>query len=131
MVWLQIPGYAEYSLSEKGDLKRKTANRSYMIKSWPASNGDSCVTLWKNGKRKNFMLHNLYSDVFCVSAKEARHLLYEGYNGNPAAVINIRTWLKEKIQECETDETLGVERHDEILYLRRFLAQINSDSGAF
>lgn len=127
MIWLNVKGYAgEYQLSEKGDLRRRTQERgSYYVKSCVSSNGKLYVTLWKNGKRKTYMLHNLYAETFHLPVKAAKQILYEGYVGNATAKNNVRTWLLEKIQECEKTESFNGDMHDEILYLRSFLNQVN------
>lgn len=127
MIWLNIDGYnGEYQLSEKGDLLRDDEVKGRrIVKSCTAANGRKYVTLWKNGERKNVMLHNLYYETFHVPVRTAMQILYEGYIGQEAAKKQVRTWLLEKIQECQEEEKAGVSRHDEILYLKTFLEEIN------
>ena len=126
MIWLNIDGYdGAYKLSEKGELIRITAHGPRIIKSCEASNGKLCVTLWKNKKRKVFMLHNLYADTFNVSINDAMRIIYEGYEGNSASKDNVKNWLLSKISECEQNIHRGVNMNDEVLYLKGFLKQIN------
>lgn len=127
MVWLNVFGYnGTYQLSDKGDLRRLSSDRGlHIVKSCVAGNGKRYVTLWKDGKRRNVMLHNLYAETFHVPVKVAMRILYEGYQGDATAAARVKTWLMEKIQDCEQKECSGMNMNDEILYLRSFLAQIN------
>ena len=130
MVWLKVKGYnGQYLLSEKGDLKRREGrDGTHIVKSCIASNGKRYVTLWSDGKRKNVMLHNLYAETFCVPIKTAMRILYEDFDGDATARIRVRTWLLDKIQECELMESNGASLHDDILYLKSFLEQINEST---
>lgn len=119
MLWINVKGYGgQYRLSEKGDLM----HGKRVVKSCNASNGKRYVTLWKNGVRKNYMLHNLYADTFELPVEDAMRILYEGYSNNPGAKNNVREWILLKIGECERESD---KFNDEILYLRNFLRQLN------
>lgn len=127
MVWLKIKGYEnEYQISNRGEIRRIDLHSNPRpVKSCLAVNKKRYVTLWKNGIRRNFMLHNLYAETFQVSVKTAMQIVYEQYEGNVTAKDRVRSWLLEKIQSCEAESTELDSMHDEILYLKSFLRQIS------
>ena len=126
MIWLKIAGYnGDYELSEKGDLRRITKRGESLVTRCKASDGKLYVTLWKNSARKVYMLHRLYADTFKVSIKDAKRILYEGYSGKSEAKENVRTWLLDKIQECEQRKEYNEDLNDEVLYLKMFLKQLS------
>lgn len=123
-MWLNIKGYeGEYQISKKGIIRRLSeGGDAYIVKHHTALNGKWYVTLWKNGNRKNYMLHNLYADTFGIPVKNAIRILYEGYKGDAIAKENVRNWLLSKIYDCE-QQNLDYS-NDEILYLKSFLKQL-------
>lgn len=129
MVWKKIKGYEnEYEISKKGDVRRLDDEYDgHIVQSTIASNGKLQVQLWKNGLRKNFMLHNLYAEAFEISVKKAMRILYEGFEGDTAAKDRVKRWLLEKIHECEQSNDSDAPPGDEILYLKSFLRELNED----
>lgn len=126
MIWLNIKDYEEeYQISERGEVRRLSKKGISMVKSCKASNGKIYVTLWKDGRRKSFMLHNLYADTFGVSLKCAMRILYEGYDGDLEAKENVRRWVIGRISECEQDTQHGKNLNEEIRYLKSFLRQLS------
>lgn len=71
--------------------------------------------------------YNLYMATFYTSAKDTFNILYEGYEGRYEAKRSIYVWISDKLTECENQQLCGINRHDEILYLRKFLQEIISD----
>lgn len=126
-LWLNIPGYEQiYQIPRTGNVRRLNSNSGvHIVKSTRSSNGKLCISLWKDGERRCFMLHDLYMSAFHTSEKDTNRILYQGYYGSSNAKSNISTWLIEKIQECEKREFFGENCHDEILYLRSFLKEVS------
>lgn len=75
----------------------------------------------ENNRQHCHMLHKIYAETFGVSEKMACRILYEGYKGDEQSRENVRKWLREKI------ESLPLEDHDEILYLKKFLLEMEGD----
>ena len=84
-MWKDIPGYEnEYQMSDSAAIKRKDGHGAdgrllteKTLKASRASNGKSYICLWKNGKRKSYMLHKIYAKTFGISEKEAVRRVYE------------------------------------------------------
>lgn len=126
MLWLNIKNYeGKYQLSDKGDLRKMTPKGFQAVKACKASNGKLYITLWKDGKRKTLMLHNVYADTFKVSGSDAHKIIYENCKELAKAKDNLREWLLLKIVDCEQREQYGEDMHAEIMYLKTFLSQIN------
>lgn len=127
MIWLNIKGFeGEYQISENGTVRRRRIGEDYhIVKSTPAANGKLQINLWKNGIRKNCMLHHLYADTFQISVKTAMQILYEAYTGSSESKTRVRGWLLKKIQECEAANSPDNNFNDDILYYKYFLAQLS------
>ena len=122
-----IRGYnGEYQISDKGEIFRVgRMNKGLVeVKAQPTQTGLKTITLWKNNERKIIMLHNLYAQTFGVSVEDAKKIIYDGFENSLEAKNNVRFWLMTKINECKDDEKQGINRNDEILYLKSFLEQI-------
>lgn len=123
-MWINIEGYeGKYQISEHGSVSHITPSGANAVTPCIASNGKYYVSLWKDGKRKVYMLHNLLSDAYAMSVEDACRVLYEGYSGYSSAKENVRRWLLELIVDCEKDTE---KYHDELLYLRKFLKEVSS-----
>lgn len=126
-MWKTIKGYEEYQISDKAVIQRCPEDKaSRIINPNKASNGALYVTLWKNGKRKNYMLHKLYASAFGISQEEAEKIVYGGYTNSNEAKNNVRNWLSKKLAECEMAGKDNAVKHDEILYLKSFLEMMQS-----
>ena len=125
-MWRNIQGYAgTYRINIMGEVQRKTGDTYRTVKAVKSSNGRLCITLWKNGKRKCYMLHNLVAETFDIPVSDVNKIIYEGYSGNSEAVEELKCWIKEKISDCESaiihEENRTEKYSDEILYLKKFM----------
>ena len=87
-MYLDIKGYEGYRISQSGKVQRwiKCRKKWETVSSQPDSNKRyKIVTLWKDGKRKVFMLHNLVADNFCIPVEDAKRSCYNGYLLTPGA----------------------------------------------
>ena len=57
-----IPGYNNYLISENGEIYSKKSNK--ILSPGKIGRGYLKVTLWKNGKYKNFLVHRLVAMTF-------------------------------------------------------------------
>lgn len=82
MTALPVPGYPDYTLTMSGIVRRN----GKLVRTYPDCTGHArTVTLWKDGKRKMFMLHKLISQTFQVSKEDVKKALYEGFRTEPEA----------------------------------------------
>lgn len=95
------------------------------VRSTPDCHGRyQIIALWKDGKRKTFMLHNLVSEAFGIPVEDVKRKLYQGFRLDPEAKTRVRSWLYEKLAECRKN---SFARHDEILYLKEFLKIVSEE----
>lgn len=72
MTALPIPGYPDYTLTLSGIVRRN----GKLVRTYPDRTGHAqTVTLWKDGKRKMFMLHKLISQTFQVLEEDVKKAL--------------------------------------------------------
>ena len=81
----------------------------------------------KYGNRKTFMLHKLYAEAFYMSENEACRRLYKGFIGYGQAVQNVKDILLKNLSDLEKEQSIGENRHDEILYIQQFLDELKND----
>ena len=58
---------------------------------------------------------------------EAIRRLYRGFNGNGEAIHNVCGTLLESLKIYEKEQAEGLNRNDEILYIRQFLEELKTD----
>ena len=73
------------------------------------------------------MLHKLYATAFQMSENEAIRRLYRGFTGNGEAIHNVCGTLLENLKLYEKEQAEGMNRNDEILYIRQFLEELKTD----
>lgn len=118
-MYLEIKGYNGYQISISGKVQRwvKSKNKWVEVLSHPDPNNHyKTVTLWKDGKRKMFMLHNLVAENFCIPVEDAKRSCYKGYLLTPGAKDNVREFI---LQAIEDRKNTG--KSDECKYLRECL----------
>lgn len=136
-MWREIRGYEDlYEISEDAVVRRKEGCAadgrrvtSHVVIPSKTRKGTRYIALWKEGRRKTYMLHKLYAEAFGVSENEASRRCYLGFSGNHAAVDNVRTALSEVLDNYEKEAQKGIPRNDEILYIRQFLYELKNDSA--
>lgn len=65
MVWRFIPGYEEiYMISDNGQIKSMKFNKERMLKLYLDTHGYQQISLYKNKKRKRFLVHALVLKTF-------------------------------------------------------------------
>ena len=75
----------------------------------------------------SFMLHKLYAEAFYMSENEACRRLYKGFIGYGQAVQNVKDILLKNLSDLEKEQSIGENRHDEILYIQQFLDELKND----
>lgn len=118
-MYIQIKGYdGKYLINKFGVVKRKTSNGKLVeVKSYPDRNNHyKTVTLWRNGKRKIYMLHNLVSETMGIPVEDAKRSCYDGYSLIPGAKENVRDFLLQAISDREKSGKI-----EESKYLRECL----------
>ena len=73
------------------------------------------------------MLHKLYATAFQMSEYEAIRRLYRGLSGNGEAILIVGGTLLESLKIYEKEQAEGLNRNDEILYIRQFLEELKTD----
>lgn len=137
-MWRAIKGYEGlYEIDENADVWRLggcrragIATRQHRVAISRTRHGQLYVALWKGGMRKNFMLHKLYADTFSVSDAEAKRRVYLGFRGDIQAPAHVKKLLREDLRMLRAEETGGMDRHDEILYLEQFIGQLEEIDSA-
>ena len=100
---------------------------THVVVSSKTRKGTRYIALWKNGNRKTFMLHKLYAEAFYMSENEACRRLYKGFIGYGQAVQNVKDILLKNLSDLEKEQSIGENRHDEILYIQQFLDELKND----
>ena len=134
-MWREIKGYEGlYEINEDAVIRRVEGTGSdgrkistHVVSSSKTRKGTRYIALWKDGDRKTFMLHKIYSDAFYISENEACRRLYKGFSGNATAVQNVKEILLHNLTELEQEQAGGEDRHDEILYIKQFLEELKHD----
>lgn len=133
-MWKAIKGYEGlYEINEEAVVRRLAGTAcdgrkvsSHVVVSSKTRKGTRYIALWKEGKRKTFMLHKLYAEAFGVSENEASRRLYLGFTGDGAAIHNVRSALLANLNFYEEEQASGQNRNDEILYIKHFLYELKS-----
>lgn len=60
--WVDVEANDNYRISSRGRIQRKDSK--YILNPWKSGSGYASVTLWKNGKKKNFSAHRLSAIAF-------------------------------------------------------------------
>ena len=128
-MWKDIPGYEnEYQMSDSAAIKRKDGHGAdgrllteKTLKASRASNGKSYICLWKNGKRKSYMLHKIYAKTFGISEREAVRRVYEGFSGRREPAEYVQGMLEKDLKVLEEELANGVDRKEEMLYIKKMI----------
>ena len=64
-IWRKIDGYENYSVSSEGRVRNDKTGK--ILKGISNGKGYKYVTLCKNGKKKNFLVHQLVAQVFLLN----------------------------------------------------------------
>lgn len=134
-MWKSIRGYEGlYEINENAVVRRMDGVGSdgrkvsaHVVVASRAQNGMRYIALWKDGKRRTYMLHKIYAAAFYISEKDAARRLYRGFTGDRQAVRNVKESLLEDLAFYKEEEEQGICHHDEILYLCQFLEQLQND----
>jgi len=75
----RIPGFSDYSITKGSRIwsKKRTATKGGWCKPRPHPKGYLCVTLCREGKTFEFLIHRLVLETFigpCPEGMECRHL---------------------------------------------------------
>ena len=134
-MWRDIKGYEGlYEINENAVVRRVDGTgidgrkvSTHVVVSSRTKKGTRYIALWKEGGRRTYMLHKLYATAFQMSENEAIRRLYRGFNGNGEAIHNVCGTLLESLKIYEKEQAEGLNRNDEILYIRQFLEELKTD----
>mgnify|MGYP003104396177 CR=1 FL=1 len=129
-MWRDIKGYEGlYEINENAVVRRVDGRKvsTHVVVSSRTKKGTRYIALWKEGGRRTYMLHKLYATAFQMSENEAIRRLYRGFNGNGEAIHNVCGTLLESLKIYEKEQAEGLNRNDEILYIRQFLEELKTD----
>lgn len=134
-MWRYIKGYEGlYEINEDAVVRRLDGKgvdgrkvSTHVVVSSRTKKGTRYIALWKDGRRRTHMLHKLYAAAFQISENEAVRRLYRGFTGNGEAICNVRRALLYKLKIYESEQAEGIDRNDEILYIRQFLEELDED----
>lgn len=65
--------------------------------------------------------------LFICPKNEACRRLYKGFIGYGQAVQNVKDILLKNLSDLEKEQSIGENRHDEILYIQQFLDELKND----
>ena len=134
-MWRDIKGYEGlYEINENAVVRRVDGTgidgrkvSTHVVVSSRTKKGTRYIALWKEGGRRTYMLHKLYATAFQRSENEAIRRLYRGFTGNGEAIHNVCGTLLESLKLYEKEQAEGLNRNDEILYIRQFLEELKTD----
>ena len=134
-MWRDIKDYEGlYEINENAVVRRVEGKgidgrkvTTHVVVSSKTRKGTRYIALWKNGNRKTFMLHKLYAEAFYMSENEACRRLYKVFIGYGQAVQNVKDILLKNLSDLEKEQSIGENRHDEILYIQQFLDELKND----
>lgn len=134
-MWRDIKGYEGlYEINENAVVRRVDGTgidgrkvSTHVVVSSRTKKGTRYIALWKEGGRRTYMLHKLYATAFQMSENEVIRRLYRGFNGNGEAIHNVCGTLLESLKIYEKEQAEGLNRNDEILYIRQFLEELKTD----
>ena len=134
-MWRDIKGYEGlYEINENAVVRRVDGTgidgrkvSTHVVVSSRTKKGTRYIALWKEGGRRTYMLHKLYARAFQMSENEAIRRLYRGFTGNGEAIHNVCGTLLENLKLYEKEQAEGMNRNDEILYIRQFLEELKTD----
>ena len=134
-MWRDIKGYEGlYEINENAVVRRVDGTgidgrkvSTHVVVSSRTKKGTRYIALWKEGGRRTYMLHKLYATAFQMSENEAMLRLYRGFTGNGEAIHNVCGTLLESLKLYEKEQAEGMNRNDEILYIRQFLEELKTD----
>ena len=134
-MWRDIKGYEGlYEINENAVVRRVDGTgidgrkvSTHVVVSSRTKKGTRYIALWKEGGRRTYMLHKLYATAFQMSENEGIRRLYRGFNGNGEAIHNVCGTLLESLKIYEKEQAEGLNRNDEILYIRQFLEELKTD----
>ena len=134
-MWRDIKGYEGlYEINENAVVRRVDGTgidgrkvSTHVVVSSRTKKGTRYIALWKEGNRRTYMLHKLYATAFHMSENEAIRRLYRGFIGNGEAIHNVCGTLLQSLKLYEKEQEEGMNRNDEILYIRQFLEELKAD----
>ena len=134
-MWRDIKGYEGlYEINENAVVRRVDGTgidgrkvSTHVVVSSRTKKGTRYIALWKEGGRRTYMLHKLYATAFQMSENEEIRRLYRGFNGNGEEIHNVCGTLLESLKIYEKEQAEGLNRNDEILYIRQFLEELKTD----
>ena len=105
--WKTIQGYENYEVSSEGDIRNK---KGKILKPGKNSCGYLYVVLYKNGKRKNFLVHRLVAIAFIPNPENKPTVNHIDENKENNDVSNLE-WMTqaEQIEYSKTRKVYCVE----------------------
>lgn len=103
--WRKIQGFPDYSVSDRGRVRRDTPGRGtragYILKPSRDANGYACVNLSRGGPQRKQYVHRIVALAFIGPPPSARHHVahWDG-NGMNASAQNLR-WATQPENEAD------------------------------
>lgn len=121
-IWKDIPGYeGKYQVSNTGRVRSLNYGRTgkiKVLKQGTKDNGYKVVVIYKNGKRKKYLVHRLVAQAFIPNPNNYPIINHKDENKTNNAVWNLE-WCtyeynvnygncKQKIKEAKSDNVLYI-----------------------
>lgn len=105
-IWKDIQGYEGlYQISNLGRVKsyrqwkRASCPAEYILKNSIANNGYCQITLYKDRKKKKFLVHRLVAEAFIPNPKNLPHINHKDENPSNNNVNNLE-WCTPQYNNC-------------------------------
>lgn len=103
-MWVDVKGYeSEYQISDEGHVRSKY-NDYTLKKGFTNNNGYLMIDLYKDGKRKKYLMHRLVAQTFIPNPENKPEIDHIDGNRQNNAVENLR-WCTRK-ENCNNHITL-------------------------
>lgn len=102
--WKVITGYDNYEVSTEGNVRNVKTGR--ILKSRDNDGGYLFVSLYKNGKGKNFKVHRLVANAFIPNPNNYDTVDHINHNRHDNRVENLR-WLPLKENQSDGGKVTG------------------------
>jgi len=82
-IWKTIPGFENYEVSNKGRVKSLKFGKERIKKQSINNSGYLVLNLFKNGKRKQFQIHQLVAITFLNHKPDGHNIVVDHIDNNP------------------------------------------------
>ena len=134
-MWRDIKGYEGlYEINENAVVRRVDGTgidgrkvSTHVVVSSRTKKGTRYIALWKEGGRRTYMLHKLYATAFQMSKMRRYGDCTVALTEMGRQSTMYAGTLLESLKIYEKEQAEGLNRNDEILYIRQFLEELKTD----